>query len=83
MRRKRYVQANQFLTVKADMSQNITIQDIGSMHGTYLNGVELPRKTPMAIDDGDVLVFGAEVRRGPEIFPACKFQVNYQFVTYK
>ncbi|KAE9377802.1 hypothetical protein N431DRAFT_500562 [Stipitochalara longipes BDJ] len=63
--------------------KNITIQDIGSMHGTYLNGVELPRKTPMPIDDGDVLVFGAEVRRGPETFPACKFQVNYQFVPYK
>jgi hypothetical protein len=53
------------------------------MHGTYLNGVELPRNAPMAIDDGDVLVFGAEVRRGPEIVPACKFQVNYQFVPYK
>ncbi|PMD44046.1 hypothetical protein L207DRAFT_508816 [Hyaloscypha variabilis F] len=63
--------------------KKITIQDIGSMHGTYLNGVELPRKTPMAIDDGDILVFGAEVRRGPETFPACKFQVKYQFVPYK
>jgi pSer/pThr/pTyr-binding forkhead associated (FHA) protein len=71
------------LQVQSLCSQKITIQDIGSMHGTYLNGVELPRKTPMAIDDGDILVFGAEVRRGPETFPACKFQVKYQFVPYK
>ena len=68
---------------KADKWQNITIQDIGSMHGTYLNGVELSRTTPIAINDGDVVVFGAEVRRGPETFPACKFQVHYQFVPYK
>jgi hypothetical protein len=53
------------------------------MHGTYLNDFELPRKSSMVIDDGDFVVFGAEVRRGPETFPACKFQVNYKFEPYK
>lgn len=67
----------------ANISQAVTIQDIGSMHGTFLNGAELPRNTPMAIDDGDIIVFGAEVRRGPETFPACKFEINYEFVQYK
>jgi pSer/pThr/pTyr-binding forkhead associated (FHA) protein len=70
-------------TSRADVWQNITIQDIGSMHGTYLNGVQVPCKTPVVINDGDVVVFGAEVRRGPETFPACKFEVHYQFVPYK
>ena len=83
MWRRRYVEVQQLLKAKAYISQTVTIQDIGSMHGTYLNGDEVPRKTPMVVDDGDVVVFGAEVRRGPETFPACKFQVNYEFVPYK
>jgi hypothetical protein len=53
------------------------------MHGTYLNDFELPRKSSMVIADGAIVVFGAEVRRGPETFPACKFQVNYTFEPYK
>ncbi|PVH84485.1 SMAD/FHA domain-containing protein [Cadophora sp. DSE1049] len=61
----------------------VTIQDIGSMHGTHLNNFELPRDTPTVITDGDVVVFGAEVRRGPETFPACSFRVNHKIVSYK
>jgi pSer/pThr/pTyr-binding forkhead associated (FHA) protein len=80
---ERVCSSAEFLTSKADELQNITIQDIGSMHGTYLNGAQLPRETPMPIGDGDIVVFGAEVRRGPETFPACKFQVHYQFVPYR
>jgi len=68
---------------KLTFIQTITIQDIGSMHGTYLNDFELPRKAVMVIDDGDTLVFGAEVRRGLETFPACKFQIKYEFAQYK
>jgi hypothetical protein len=53
------------------------------MHGTYVNGSELQRKEPKALNNGDVVVFGAEVRRGVEIFPACAFQVNYEFLPVK
>jgi pSer/pThr/pTyr-binding forkhead associated (FHA) protein len=68
---------------QANKNQTITIQDIGSMHGTYLNTAELARKQPTVLRDGDNLVFGAEVRRGPETFPACAFRVNYKFFPYK
>jgi pSer/pThr/pTyr-binding forkhead associated (FHA) protein len=68
---------------QANKNQIITIQDIGSMHGTYLNTAELARKSPTVLRDGDTLVFGAEVRRGPETFPACAFRVNYEFLPYK
>lgn len=61
----------------------ITIQDIGSMHGTHLNNIDLPKDTPTVITDGDIVVFGAEVRRGPETFPACSFRVNHKIISYK
>lgn len=59
------------------------IEDIGSMHGTYLNNIALPPNTAKAIGDADEVKFGAEVRRGPENFPACRFRFNYEFVPYK
>jgi len=61
----------------------VAIKDIGSMHGTYLNDIELPKNTPTIITGNDVLVFGAEVRRGSEVFPACSFQVTYRSTPYK
>lgn len=64
-------------------NKNIVIEDIGSMHGTFLNNVPLPSKTAMVIGNGDEVKFGAEVRRGPEMFPACRFQINYEFVPYR
>lgn len=53
------------------------------MHGTLLNNVQLPRREMRAISDGDVVVFGAEVRRGPETFPACAFRINFEFLPCK
>ena len=50
------------------------------MHGTYLNGVQVPNKTPTVVGNGDVIVFGAEVRRGQETFPACAFRTTFEFV---
>jgi hypothetical protein len=64
-------------------NHTITIQDIGSMHGTYLNNIELQRKDPRILNDGDIVVFGAEVRRGVESFPACAFRINYEFLPWK
>lgn len=70
------------ITMNAD-DKTITIQDIGSMHGTYLNDFELPRNVPSNLNNGDIVVFGAEVRRGPETFPACSFRINFEFTEMK
>lgn len=70
------------LTMNGD-DKTITIQDIGSMHGTYLNNIELPRNVPSTLNNGDIVVFGAEVRRGPETFPACSFRINFEFTEKK
>ena len=69
--------------IKLTLFQSITIQDIGSMHGTYLNGTLLRENAPVMVGDDDLVVFGAEVKRGTEVFPACAFRVNYEFLPYK
>jgi len=54
------------------------------MHGTYHNSsprLETGEMRPLS--NGDIVVFGAEVKRGPEIFPACAFRVDYQLVECK
>ncbi|PBP22282.1 FHA domain protein [Diplocarpon rosae] len=61
----------------------LSIKDIGSMHGTFLNGIELTKYVPMAVSKGDILVFGTEVRRGSETFPACRFHVDRKILPYK
>lgn len=66
-------------TNSADILQTIAILDIGSMHGTWVNDMELARNVPSTLNNGDIVVFGAEVRRGPETFPACSFRVNFEF----
>lgn len=40
-------------------------------------------KEPRDLSLGDVVKFGAEVKRGEETFPACEFLVVYKFVPYK
>lgn len=34
------------------------------MHGTWINGKKMPAEKDIAIDNGDVVTFGAEVTRG-------------------
>ena len=53
------------------------------MHGTFLNGSRITTNLLTELNDGDELVFGAEVRRGTEIFPACAFRVTYELGPYK
>ena len=72
----------------AEISMNaesnvITIQDIGSMHGTFVNDLQLERHEPSELSDGDLVVFGAEVKRNLDTFPACAFRVNYEFLPFK
>lgn len=41
--------------------------DLGSTHGTYLNGCKIPAKTASRLKDGDVLKFGESSRYAPMI----------------
>jgi hypothetical protein len=62
----------------ANEIQTITIEDIGSMHGTFLNSASIVQKKPMVLQDNDVLVFGSRVTRGAKTIQACAFRVNYE-----
>lgn len=53
------------------------------MHGTYLNNVQIPKDTRMQVKDKDEVKFGAEVRRGSEVFPACRFRLEYTITPAK
>ncbi|KAH8592786.1 SMAD/FHA domain-containing protein [Bisporella sp. PMI_857] len=65
-------------------SQNstVTIRDIGSMHGTFVNSTRLLPHVTNNLSNGDTLVLGIEVKRGSEIFPACSFIFNYELIPY-
>lgn len=63
--------------------QTIYITDVGSMHGTILNGRTLVRNEAVELADGDNLSFGTEVRRGQETFPPCSFQVHLEYSPYR
>lgn len=70
--------------ISLDAESNvITIRDIGSMHGTYVNDTQLRRHEPRGLSNDDLVVFGAEVKRNLDTFPACAFRVNYEFLPFK
>ncbi|KAF7858429.1 hypothetical protein EAF04_009030 [Stromatinia cepivora] len=60
----------------------IQIRDVGSMHGTFVNGEKLGDEAK-TLNINDRIVFGIAVRRGMDMFPACHFNVNYQVLPWK
>ncbi|KAI9743453.1 MAG: hypothetical protein M1818_002765 [Claussenomyces sp. TS43310] len=74
------VMSREHAEVSLDIEDEVvTIRDVKSMHGTRLNDTQLCPHEYAKINNGDTVVFGAEVRRGPEVFPACSFVLNYEF----
>ena len=59
------------------------IEDLSSMHGTWLNGQPLVAKEPQRVKDGDKLVFGAEVRRGAEVFSAHTYSTSIKYSSFR
>ncbi|RKF59370.1 putative fha domain protein [Erysiphe neolycopersici] len=63
--------------------ETLLLRDVGSMHGTSINNTPLVSFVPTVLHNGDVVVFGTEVKRGTETFPPCKFIVNYEISSQK
>ncbi|KAA8571498.1 hypothetical protein EYC84_001498 [Monilinia fructicola] len=62
--------------------KSIQIRDVGSMHGTFVNGEKLGDNIkPLNLNDE--IAFGVGVRRGMDVFPACHFAVAYELIPWK
>ena len=53
------------------------------MHGTRINGRLIPKNDPIPLAHDDIISLGAEVRRGLDVYPECRFRVRYDIVPYK
>lgn len=54
----------------------VSIRDIGSLHGTYLNGSQLRGTQAKPLADGDIVKFGISIDRANDKFPQCVMQVG-------
>ena len=53
------------------------------MHGTFVNSFQLRQHEPRELVNGDLVVFGAEVKRNLDTFPACAFSIGCEFLPFK
>ncbi|CUS08872.1 unnamed protein product [Tuber aestivum] len=60
-------------------SRKIVIKDMKSMHGTYVNGLQLAGDETAELTDGTEVTFGSEVTRGDEIFPPKTFRCGVEW----
>lgn len=57
-------------------SQTITITDLGSLHGTALNGTKVTPNVPQELKHGDVIHIGSTLLEGQNKYYAVCFQVD-------
>ncbi|PNY28252.1 Uncharacterized protein TCAP_01824, partial [Tolypocladium capitatum] len=63
------------------VQQKVFIRDIGSLHGTFHNGVRLAQDVKQLLTQGDMLKFGVAVERNAQGFPPCVMKVTLDFGT--
>ncbi|KAI9780119.1 MAG: hypothetical protein M1816_003174 [Peltula sp. TS41687] len=61
----------------------VYIQDVGSLHGTFLNHKPLTKGVPYTLPHGAVVTFGCRVTRAAETFSARSFRVRYMWQDWK
>jgi pSer/pThr/pTyr-binding forkhead associated (FHA) protein len=69
--------------ISADFDNSrVYIKDVGSMHGTFVEGEKLHKNIQRAIHHGDLVTFGASVRNHPsDIIQPTRFKVAIEFGT--
>ncbi|KAJ4302309.1 hypothetical protein N0V88_002452 [Collariella sp. IMI 366227] len=62
------------------VANKVEIKDLGSLHGTYLNGGDrIPTRKYQQLKDGDTLRFGVPIWRGTEQFIPATIKVGIRF----
>ena len=73
------------LSIKHDKdngSPSVCITDVGSMHGTCINGIKLDKGLDHTIFDGDVLKLGCEVQRDDERYRPRKYAITFSLENF-
>jgi hypothetical protein len=62
------------------VAQKVEVKDLGSLHGTFLNGDDrVPKKGSTELKDGDTLQMGIPIWRGAEQFAPITLKVGIRF----
>ncbi|EQL03994.1 FHA domain protein [Ophiocordyceps sinensis CO18] len=67
--------AHAMLHFHAD-AKKVCVKDVGSLHGTFYNGVRLATHNSQHLQEGDTLTFGIPVERSMQAFPPCTMRVS-------
>ncbi|KAI9768845.1 MAG: hypothetical protein M1840_004659 [Geoglossum simile] len=59
--------------------KSVSLTDIGSMHGTKIDGNQLKEKEIHKIASDQTVTFGSEIARGPDVFPPRQFRVHIEW----
>ncbi|ERF73324.1 hypothetical protein EPUS_03157 [Endocarpon pusillum Z07020] len=75
------VMSREHAVLKADPDDRcVYIEDVGSMHGTYVEDQRVVARERHRLYDEDLVKFGNVVTRGPESFPPLHVVVRYSWV---
>ncbi len=55
-----------------NFTKAVFIEDVGSMHGTYVDDLKVIAHERHPVYDDDIVKFGSEVTRGPGTCPFCQ-----------
>ncbi|TKA74889.1 hypothetical protein B0A49_06080 [Cryomyces minteri] len=67
------------LQTHADKPHLVSIKDLGSMHGTFVNECKIAKNVDVYLHDGDSLKFGINVVRGDGTYDGVKLHVSTEF----
>jgi hypothetical protein len=60
----------------ADFIDQLIIRDTKSMHGTFVNGLQLKDHETAELRNDTEITFGADVSRGDDLYPAKTFRCS-------
>ena len=59
--------------------QNVTIKDIGSLHGTFVNDKRLGKFERQEVQHGDWIRFGVPIQKGSTVFAPRVMELSLKF----